>query len=367
MPAKQRGEPYRLGRGRWGLRFYDETGRRRRRSGFASRTEALDWYETVERPRQLGLAVAAPPPDVTLAAFVEEFLTAKGGTVEPVTVRTLRVRLAYATRQFGTLTLREIEPRPREIAEWAATLGGMRYPVLSALRQALDAAVRWRLLDENPAKAAGPNPQPRAREVTPFAPVDVEMIAAEIGPWAPLVVVAAETGLRPEEWIGLERRDVRRDDAVLLVERVFSDGAVKGYGKTSRSRRRVPLTDRALTALEALPPRLDTRLVFPAARGGHIDLHNWRAREWYPALDAAGLGRCGPYALRHTFVTNALAAGVPIFDVARYAGTSVEMIEKTYGHLARGSEEHARTLLDTYSRRRLGQDWATTDAADESD
>jgi integrase len=210
------------------------------------------------------------------------------------------------------------------------------------------------------------NPQPKAREVTPFTLEEVDAIAVELGPtWAPLVVVAAETGLRPEEWIALERRDVRREAGVLLVERVCSDGKLKPYGKTSRSRRRVPLTPRALEALEAIPPRLDTRLLFPAARGGYIGLDSWRSREWYPALDAAGLARRGPYALRHTFITNALAAGVPIFDVARYAGTSVQMIERTYGHLAKGSEEHARALLADYSRR-LGQDRAREAAAEES-
>jgi hypothetical protein len=51
---------------------------------------------------------------------------------------------------------------------------------------------------------------------------------------------------------------------------------------------------------------------------------------------------------------------VPIFDVARYAGTSVQMIERTYGHLAKGSEEHARRLLAAYANR-LGQDWATAE------
>jgi integrase len=40
-----------------------------------------------------------------------------------------------------------------------------------------------------------------------------------------------------------------------------------------------------------------------------------------------------PYVLRHTFASNALAAGVGTFELARYMGTSVEMIERTYGHL----------------------------------
>jgi integrase len=63
-------------------------------------------------------------------------------------------------------------------------------------------------------------------------------------------------------------------------------------------------------------PRIDTPLVFPAPKGGYIDLDNCRLREWYPALEAAGLRQRGPYALRHTFATEALAAGVSTFDLA---------------------------------------------------
>jgi integrase len=79
------------------------------------------------------------------------------------------------------------------------------------------------------------------------------------------------------------------------VQRRFADGVLTPYPKTERSRRRVPLTARALVAYKRLPPRLDSPLVFPAPLGGYLSLDNFRTREWYDALDAAGIERRGPY------------------------------------------------------------------------
>jgi integrase len=165
--------------------------------------------------------------------------------------------------------------------------------------------------------------------------------------------------LRPSEWIALEWRDVDRGEGVVRVERAFSYGAVK-TPKTKGSRRRVPLSARASAALDAVPRTLRTRLVFPGPRGAYIDLRNWRKREWKPALEAAGLPPSRrPYDLRHSFISWALAAGLPTLDVARFAGTSTRMIDLTYGHLVKGSEAAARERLDAFSTR-LGQERATT-------
>lgn len=169
--------------------------------------------------------------------------------------------------------------------------------------------------------------------------------------FCPLVVFAAETGLRTNEWAALERRDVDRQGPAVVVQRRYADGVLTPYPKTQRSRRRVPLTARALAAVDSLPPRLDTPLLFPAAKGGHIGLDAWRTREWYPALDAAGLAKRGPYALRHTFATEALAAGVSTFELACVMGTSVAMVDRTYGHFARDSEASIRARLDARAER----------------
>jgi hypothetical protein len=48
----------------------------------------------------------------------------------------------------------------------------------------------------------------------------------------------------------------------------------------------------------------------------------------------------------HTFAPFALRAGISTFELSRYMGASLTMIDRHYGHLARDGREHAIRLLD---------------------
>ncbi len=343
MPADARGSVYKTPAGH-GFRWY-ENGERKHQSGFVTRTEARRWFDDNVKPR---LRSGAPDQSITFDEFCDLYVTRHGATVAKRTCETIEERLAPARAVFGTWTLRELEGAASDIAAWRAGLSdGSRYRLTGALRQALGAGVRWRYLTTNPAVDAGRNPEPGREELRPFTRDEVDALADELGPThGPLIVVAAETGLRTNEWVALERRDVDRAGRAVTVQRRFADGVLTGYPKTDRSRRRVPLTSRAVDAIASLPPRLDTPLLFTAPEGGYLSLDNWRTRDWYPALEAAGIEKRGPYHLRHTFATEALAAGVSIFELARLMGTSVKMIDRTYGHFALDSEETIRDRLD---------------------
>lgn len=56
MPAIQRGQACRLGPNRWGLRYYDAGGKRRRKSPFRSKSAALAHYRDVIEPELLRAA-----------------------------------------------------------------------------------------------------------------------------------------------------------------------------------------------------------------------------------------------------------------------------------------------------------------------
>jgi integrase len=331
--------------GSWAFRYRDGQGRRRQRGGFTTKGEASDALAYALKEARLG-PLAAERRNWTVAELVERYL--EQHQVEPWTLEVLRWKLGKVTDAFGTVKLRDL--LPEEVGSWRMRIPeGHRFETTQAFRQVLDAGVRWRLLDENPAKLV-PNPAPKRPEIRPFDSwAEVEAIADELGQLGAIATTAVGTGLRPEEWLALEWRDVDRKAQVLHVRRAFTRGRLKEWGKTDRSRRRVPLRTRVLDVLDGIPRRLDSPLVFPATRGGYIDLHNFRSREWLPAIRAAGLEpRRRIYDCRHTYTTMSLAAGVSLFTLSRRMGTSVDMIDRTYGHLAPDAENVELALLNAY-------------------
>jgi integrase len=328
--------------------------RRVQRGGFASEQDARDALERelegIRRERRIARRL-------TLSELVETYLGQHD--LQPVTIEKLRYLLSKATAVFGERKIGELTSE--EIAAWRMTLSpGYRFEATQALRQVLHRAVAWGMIDVNPAKVGVDNPVRRRKEQHPFESwAELEAVAEAIGPrYGPMILFAAATGLRPAEWIALEKRDVDRRERVVYVRRSFTRGNLK-HPKTEASMRAVPLQARALVALERINDDNGSPLVFPGERGGYLDIHHFRPFQWRPAQKAAGITPLRRiYDLRHTFATFALRAGISTFDLSRYMGASLTMIDRHYGHLARDGREHAIKLLDA-----LNAPWTLVDAA----
>jgi integrase len=313
--------------------------------GFASRADAQ---------KALRKALDRIGPErggaVTLAELVEEYLELH--QAEPVTIGKLRWLLGKATSALGEKRIADLSPK--DVYAWRLTIPeGHRFEATQALRQVLNRAVAWGLLDFNPAKLGISNPQRRPKEKRPFESwAQIEAIAVRLGPvYGPMVIFGAATGLRPSELFGLEQHDVDRDPGVVYVRRAFANGRIKNT-KTRLSTRAVPLQAKAVAALDRLPASVNP-ILFPNARGGRIDFRVFGRRHWRPAQVAAGTEPIrGLYDLRHTYATFALRAGVPVFAVSRFIGSSIAMIDRHYGHLARDSREHEVALLDALALER---------------
>ncbi len=269
----QQGQVFRLSgrteeRSVWAYRYRlgGRGSRRVQRGGFASERDASEALERalerVRRERGCGTAL-------TLAELVDQYLAQHDG--KPGTIEKLRWLLTQSVKAFGTRRLPQL--RSQEIAAWRMTIPpGHRFEATQALRQVLARAVVWGMIDVNPAKHGVDNPQRRYTEKRPFDSwAELAAVAAKLGPrYGPMVLFAAATGLRPGEWIALERRDIDREAHVVYVRRAYRNGRLK-CTKTEASVRAVPLQAIALAALEQLPADKRSALLFPSPRGGHLD------------------------------------------------------------------------------------------------
>src|SRR6266496_810372 len=233
--------------------------------GFATRAEAQKALRKALDRVGLGRGGA-----ITLAEFVEEYLELH--QAEPVTIGKLRWLLGKVTSTLGDKRIADLSSK--DVYAWRLTVPeGHRFEATQALRQVLNRAVAWGLVDFNPAKRGVPNAQRRPKEKRPFESwAQIEAIAARLGPvYGPMVIFGAATGLRPSELFGLEQHDVDRGAGVVYVRRAFANGRIKNT-KTRLSTRAVPLQAKAVEALDRLPASVNP-ILFPNARGARIDRH----------------------------------------------------------------------------------------------
>jgi integrase len=360
MPAEQRGTTVKLSSS-WGVRWVDEHGRRHRQAGFVSKTKARAWLDDkVDEVAEIKRGVRiAPKERPTVRELVDLFLELHD--VDPATTRKLRSQLGRASERFG-------DDRPDEISRvkveaWRRTLSaGNRHDVFRAFRQLLAWAVDRQLAATN-AAAGIRNPKRKRHERRPISPFEswdeVEAIGAKLDArYRAIPVFAVGTGLRPEEWIALERADVDREAGLVHVRRRFTQGVLKQGGKTDGSVRAVPLRQRVLDALDEVPVRIDSPLLFPAPRGGYIDLERFRNGKktargweggWNGAVRAAGLEHRRPNDCRHTFATWAIEDGrISLVHLASIMGTSVRELEDTYARWLKRTDDQLRASFDLY-------------------
>jgi len=141
---------------------------------------------------------------------------------------------------------------------------------------------------------------------------------------APFVQALCLLPLRPGALAALSVADFDRRTAELTI----------GKDKTGKPRRiQLPSAAAKLLAFQAAnkPP---SAALFVRANGKSWDKDSWK-RPITAAADAAGVPvDSTAYTLRHSTITDLVRAGLPLLTIAQISGTSAEMIERHYGHLA---------------------------------
>lgn len=141
---------------------------------------------------------------------------------------------------------------------------------------------------------------------------------------APFVRALCLLPLRPGALAALTAGDFDKRTAELTI----------GKDKTGKPRRiQLPTEAAKLLAVQAAN-KLPGAPLFMRANGKAWDKNSWKL-PIAAAVAAAGLPSAATgYTLRHSTITDLVSAGLPLLTIAQISGTSAEMIERHYGHLA---------------------------------
>lgn len=130
--------------------------------------------------------------------------------------------------------------------------------------------------------------------------------------------------LRPGSLAALSAGDFDKRTAELTI----------GKDKTGKPRR-IQLPERAAQLFaDQAKKKLPGAPLFMRTNGKAWDKNSWKV-PIAAAVKAAGLpSGATAYTLRHSTITDLVSAGLPLLTIAQISGTSAEMIERHYGHLA---------------------------------
>lgn len=250
--------------------------------------------------------------------------------------------------------------------------------------RAMKRAVKWRLLSSNPA-ADVDLPKSVRRELNVLTPKQAQAFLkqAHKGKHGVLFDLALNTGLRPEEYLGLKWDDIDFEKKTVTVQRTLVWKRWKtewyfGEPKTSRSRRTIPLSETLIKALKAHqakqreakfargPVWTDLDLVFCslgknkkqnyAGAGNPHSLRNLQRRHFKPILDKAKLPDIRLYDLRHTCATLLLLAGEnPKVVSERLGHASIVLTLDTYSAVLPSMQQGATDKLEKMLRRKGSQ------------
>lgn len=141
---------------------------------------------------------------------------------------------------------------------------------------------------------------------------------------APFVRALCLLPLRPGALAALTVRDYDKRTCELTI----------GKDKTGRDRRIVVPAHAAKLLYAQAADKLPNAPLFMRGNGKAWDKNTWK-QPIAAAVAAAGLpNSASAYTLRHSTITDLVSAGLPLLTIAQISGTSAEMIERHYGHLA---------------------------------
>ncbi len=234
--------------------------------------------------------------------------------------------------------------------------------IRDVLRNALNQAVRWDLVQRNVATLVDP-PAVEPTEIRPLTPEQARILldAARGDRLEGLYRVALSLGLRQGEALGLRWEDVNFDRGIIRIAVALQ--SVHGKlqlvkPKTKRSTRVLPLPTSVAVALRTRRARQaderlaagdcwqESGLVFTTKVGTPVDPRNL-LRSFARLLEHAGLPHIRFHDLRHSCASFLAAEGVPARVTMEILGHSdIRLTQNIYTHVFDESKREAANAME---------------------
>ena len=313
---------------------------------------------------------------LTVNEYLDKWLSHHKTTVRPRTFEndSDMIRL-YIREVLGGLPLSKL--RPQHIQEAYAALQNREHPIggssirraHAVLHHALEAAVRLDMIHSNPADRVDlPKVQSKPREAMNAKEAETFLKACEMDRLGIVFLFLLTTGVRPSEALGLKWNEINLSKGTATIRRTLHHNRTGGgyrieeSTKTEGSARTVVMPAHTVEALYTWKKRQDAfilergadferlNLVFCQDNGKPIRQDNLVKRHYKPLIEHAALSdTLTLYGLRHTYVTLALQAGVPVKVVSENIGhADIALTLRTYSHVFTEQKEEAADRLQTF-------------------
>lgn len=185
--------------------------------------------------------------------------------------------------------------------------------------------------------------------------------------YRPMLYLAADTGMRPQEYLVVARSGLH-DGGIEVARAIERPGIKLSVPKTQAGRRFIPLSPHVyhMVSEYITDHSIDNRhdLIFPTATGHWQSIDNWRNRAFSVACREAALlkvmqsgakvrekPKYTPYALRHFYASMLIESRMNLKRIQTLMGhTNIETTLNTYGHLIEKAENRAEEQTGMLSR-----------------
>lgn len=307
--------------------------------------------------REKDLGVFIEPASMPLNEYLDKWLSEVAHN--KVRERTLQhyesllrnhVRKVIGQKRLSDIQSYEIQKLYNDMKKASFSPKTIRH-VHNVLSSALKQAVKWRMINFNPCEICE-LPRMERKEMMYFTPEETAKFlqTAKDDKHFATFLFAIETGTRPEEYLGLQWKDLDFDNKVVSIRRALvirkGGGFIFTELKTKKSRRSIPISNACISALkDHRRKQLEERMklgasyqnfdmVFPSEIGTPLQHQNLTRRHFKPIRDKAELPKIRLYDLRHTTATLLLSAGEnPKVVSERLGHASIVLTLDTYTKL----------------------------------